>query len=94
MDLLREPLAVYRLSESQAHRDRARMARGQERLDTWLRETGRTPDLTRAPGAKARLRDLTRRTVRTAAPAPLAAALACRRRPPAAVAAAFPDLTR
>jgi glycosyltransferase involved in cell wall biosynthesis len=94
LDLVREPLAVYRLSEGQAHRDRARMARGQERLDTWLRATGRTPGLTRAPSARARLREATRRTAQRLAPAPVLTALACRRRAPDVVAAAFPHLTR
>jgi cellulose synthase/poly-beta-1,6-N-acetylglucosamine synthase-like glycosyltransferase len=94
MELLREPLAIYRLSEGQAHRDRARMERGQERLDAWIDATGRAPQLSRAPGVRARLVDLTRRAVRAAAPAAVTSALACRRRPPAAVAAAFPDLTR
>jgi GT2 family glycosyltransferase len=94
LDLLREPLAIYRLSTGQAHRDQERMARGQERLDAWITTTGRAPELTRAPGARDRLRDLARRAVRAAAPAAVTGALACRRRPPAAVAAAFPDLTR
>ncbi|HEY6759985.1 MAG TPA: glycosyltransferase family A protein [Baekduia sp.] len=87
MDLLREPLAIYRLSAGQAHRDQARMAAGQERLDAWL-------DVRRRPSLGARAQDLTRRAVRATAPAALTTALACRRRPPAAVAAAFPDLTR
>jgi glycosyltransferase involved in cell wall biosynthesis len=94
MDLLREPLAIYRLSEGQAHRDRVRMERGQERLDAWIDTTGRAPQLTRTPSARHRLQDLTRRAVRAVAPAAVTTALACRRRPPAAVAAAFPDLTR
>jgi GT2 family glycosyltransferase len=94
MDLLREPLAVYRLSEGQAHRDRERMARGEQRLDAWLAQTGRADDLARAPGLKVRAREAARRTAQRLAPAPVLTALACRRRPPAAVAAAFPDLTR
>jgi glycosyltransferase involved in cell wall biosynthesis len=94
LDLLREPLAIYRYAEGQAHRDRERMARGEERLDAWLAQTGRTEGLTRAPGPKARLREAARRTAQRLAPAPVLTALACRRRPPEAVAAAFPDLTR
>jgi glycosyltransferase involved in cell wall biosynthesis len=94
LDLLREPLAIYRYSEGQAHRDRERMARGEQRLDAWLAQTGRTPELSRAPGLKHRLRETARRTAQRLAPAPVLTALACRRRPPASVAAAFPDLTR
>jgi glycosyltransferase involved in cell wall biosynthesis len=92
MDLLRQPLAIYRLSAGQAHRDQARMARGQERLDAWLAESGAAPR--DAPAPRARARDAARRAVRALAPSALTTALACRRRPPAEVAAAFPDLTR
>lgn len=91
MDLLREPLAIYRLSAGQAHRDQARMARGQERLDAWLAEGGAAPR--DAPTARERARDAARRAIRALGPEPLKTALACRRTPPAEVAAAFPELT-
>jgi glycosyltransferase involved in cell wall biosynthesis len=94
LELLREPLAVYRLSAGQAHRDDERMARGQERLDAWIRSTGRVPDLNRTPDRSLRLREAARRAAQLLAREPLATWLACRRRPPAPVAAAFPGLTR
>jgi glycosyltransferase involved in cell wall biosynthesis len=93
LEVLREPLGVYRLSEGQAHRDHVRMERGRASLDAWIRSTGRVPDLRRAPTASARGSAAVRAVVRAAAPGPVVAFLACRRRPPTAVAAAFPSLT-
>ncbi|HET6508409.1 MAG TPA: glycosyltransferase family A protein [Baekduia sp.] len=92
MDLLREPLAVYRYSEGQAHRDAAAMARGQERLDAWIRSTGRVGDLRRAGATGAA--DGSASALKALVPAPLRRALTCRRRPPSPVAAAFPRLGR
>jgi glycosyltransferase involved in cell wall biosynthesis len=94
MDLVREPLAIYRYSEGQAHRDVERMRRGQERLDAWIRSTGRVPDLRRSGDATGAARSAMTRAAKALTPAFVRRELTCRRRPPAPVAAAFPRLGR
>jgi hypothetical protein len=88
LTLVEEPLAAYRNSDRQAHRDRKRMSDGQRTLDEWLASVGCPPSAQLRIGADHGLVGV----LRALTPAPIRAKRAFRPQPPEQLRADFPAL--